>query len=130
MKKIQNDHEALLTTVQKTYEADNIAALLSMEDIPILKKHRGTGGYLDIYMGTSMYGIDIYVPSECLDKAKEILDAPPIFDTDNKDTIIEEIDPVEAYSYTKKSRRKIWFILIFLVPGFFWIALYLIFNLF
>ncbi len=130
MKKTQNNHEALLTTVGNTFEADNMAALLSTEGIPILKKHRGTGGYLEIYMGTSMYGIDIYVPLECLDQAKEIITATPIYEFPNEDTIVDEIEPEVESAYIKRSRRKIWFILLFLVPGFFWIALYIALKLF
>jgi hypothetical protein len=49
-------------------------ALLTDENIPWFIKDRGTGGYMKIYMGYSIYGQDIYVGSEDYDKAKELLD--------------------------------------------------------
>jgi hypothetical protein len=55
--------------------------LLKEAGIPCFSKYEGYGGYLKVYMGTSVYGIDTYVNDEDYDRAKEIVDvffaAPP-----------------------------------------------------
>jgi hypothetical protein len=69
--------EALLTTVSGSMEAEIIASLLGSYNIPVIKKYRGIGNYLSIYMGASNMGVDLYVPKSALETSKEILSAPP-----------------------------------------------------
>ncbi|MHB8963499.1 MAG: putative signal transducing protein [Saccharofermentanales bacterium] len=55
--------------------------LLKEAGIPCFTKYEGYGGYLKVYMGTTVFGIDTYVNDEDYDRAKEIVDvflaAPP-----------------------------------------------------
>lgn len=51
-----------------------IETLLKEEGIPVLKRRRGVGGYLKVSAGMSIFGVDIYVPSEELNRAKELLE--------------------------------------------------------
>ena len=75
-----NDKQALLCSVSDEIEADIVVSLLESCDIPVIKKRTGAGEYLQIYMGMSIYGANIFVPSKLLTQAKEILSAKPIFD--------------------------------------------------
>ncbi len=70
----ENDVEAFLLSVSSSMEADMIESLLKANDIPVLKKYRESGGYMMIMMGSTIYGVDLYVPSDMLDKAREIVD--------------------------------------------------------
>lgn len=74
MKMEPEDHEALLTTAGDSIEAEIIEGLLNANGIPVLKKYSDVGGYMTIYAGTSFTGVDLYVPSRLLDKAKELLE--------------------------------------------------------
>ena len=72
-----DDEAAYLTSVSNRIEAEMMEALLNSNGIPVLKKSRGAGGYLNIYMGATIFGVDLYVPSRLLKKAKEIIASNP-----------------------------------------------------
>jgi len=65
--------EELLLSNLNGIEAEIIIAKLKSYGIPVLKKSKGTGEIMEIYTGVNLYGIDIYVPSDMLDVAKELL---------------------------------------------------------
>ncbi|HCX62952.1 putative signal transducing protein [Sedimentibacter sp.] len=65
--------EELLLSDLNGIEAEIIIAKLKSYGIPVLKKSKGTGEIMEIYTGVNLYGIDIYVPSDMLDLAKELL---------------------------------------------------------
>lgn len=69
------DREAFLMKAGNSIEADMLEGLLNASDIPVLKKYGEAGDYLLIYMGGVKSGVDLYVPSHLLDKAKEIIEA-------------------------------------------------------
>jgi hypothetical protein len=71
----ENDVEAFLLSVTSSMEADMIESLLRANDIPVLRKYRESGGYMMIMMGSTIYGVDLYVPGDMLDKAREIIDS-------------------------------------------------------
>mgnify|MGYP000908500018 CR=1 FL=1 len=66
-------HEKLLVSNLNTIEAEIIISKLKSYGIPVLKKSKGTGELMEIYTGANMYGIDIYVPSDMVELAKELL---------------------------------------------------------
>jgi hypothetical protein len=66
-------NEKLLVSNLKTIEAEIIISKLKSYGIPVLKKSKGTGELMEIYTGANMYGIDIYVPSDMVELAKELL---------------------------------------------------------
>lgn len=76
------DEEVFLTTVANDIQASIIISKLSTYDIPVLKKYRQFGSVMVVFMGTSPYGVDLYVPSKLLSKAKEALDLD-LTDTDD-----------------------------------------------
>jgi len=49
-------------------EAEIVQSILEAEGIPVLRKDRGAGGYLKIYMGMTNLGVDLYVPQKNLKK--------------------------------------------------------------
>ncbi len=76
-----------LTTVDNSMEADILESKLRGEGIPVIRKYRGSGNAMEIIMGSSLsYPIDLYVPVETLDDAKNIIIPVPIL----SDDLIEE----------------------------------------
>ena len=75
---------ALLTTTHDDVEKMIICGILEEEQIPFLAKDRGAGEAVRVVTGYSMYGCDIYVPTELLEKANALLDdyrnGEPVFD--------------------------------------------------
>jgi len=108
------DKEAFLMSVPDDMEANIIESLLQSYDIPLLKKYRKSGGYMKIYMGMSNFGIDLYVPSRLLEKAKEL----------TKDQVYDEVVEAEEDmtkledDYNRKRRVRTWILLLlFFIPG-------------
>jgi hypothetical protein len=112
------DEGEFLTTASDDFEADLLTSLLVSEGIHVIQKHEGVTQYLKVYMGSSNFGVDIRVPKQQLEKAKEILKSCPV-EYEYEDEINKEMDA--ALVENKKSRgRKITALLLFLhVPGIF-----------
>lgn len=68
-----NNPEAFLILVKDELEARIIEAKLRDCGIPVLKKHPGTGEYLNLYMGYTPFGIELYVPTKALEVAREMI---------------------------------------------------------
>lgn len=68
----------LLTEIYSENEAGIIESLLKSYGIQVLRKDRGAGAYLRIYMGLSNLGIDLYVPENQLDEARILIDFQPV----------------------------------------------------
>ena len=56
-------------------DADMITETLNDRGIPAYSESKGSGYYMNIYMGASMFGNDIYVNEKDADRAKEIVKA-------------------------------------------------------
>lgn len=67
----------LLKTVNNQFELDVVKELLDDNEIPYLIKDYGSGGYMRIIGGTSLYRTDILVAEATYEKAKAIIDAFP-----------------------------------------------------
>lgn len=87
--------ETLLTVVADEVEFTRIESLMAAAGIPVLKKHRGSGEYLELYMGISPYGIEIYVPYDALIRAKAILSG-------------EESVPESGEEFSQQGEGEIW----------------------
>lgn len=75
-----------LCTAKNSFEADIFESKLNSEGIPCIKKYKGAGNFMEIFMGANlMFPIDIYVPEETLEDAKNVVAAVPL----------EECEPVE-----------------------------------
>jgi len=64
----------ILTTLSSPIELEMLKELFEENGIDIVVKHREAGEFLTIYMGTSTYGIDIFVKEEDELKARELYD--------------------------------------------------------
>ena len=71
----QGEKISLLTTVHDDVEKNLLCGILEEEKIPYLLKDRGSGEAVRILSGFSLFGSDIYVPTELLGVATELLDA-------------------------------------------------------
>lgn len=111
------ENEVFLISVGDENEANIIQNLLDIHQIPSLKKYRDIGGYMKVYMGTSAFGVDIYVPESCVETAVELLRTDTSFD----ETMPKDIEPTQSsYEPEKKknvARLLLLFILIPLVAG-------------
>lgn len=68
-----------LCTAKDSFEADLLESKLRSEGIPSIKKFKGASNFLEIFMGSSSaFPIDIYVPEETLEDARNIIVAVPI----------------------------------------------------
>jgi predicted nucleic acid-binding Zn ribbon protein len=125
-----DDEAAYLTSVSNRIEAEMIEALLNSHGIPVLKKSREAGGYLDIYMGATIFGVDLYVPSKLLKKAKEIIASNPENVEEDVQDYSEEEDSSELdEKYKEKRRTNTWILLLFYI-GLLWIIVTVLYNLF
>lgn len=73
--KFMNDPPEFLITAVDVIDAELIESFLGTNNIPVLKKFRESGDYLNIFMGNTNLGIDMYVPSKLFDEAKRLLEA-------------------------------------------------------
>jgi hypothetical protein len=67
-----------LCTAKNSLEADILESKLRGEDIPCERRYKNAGNYLEIFMGSSVFPIDIYVPEQTLEDAKNIIVAFPL----------------------------------------------------
>ena len=107
-------------------ETDMTVFLLEGNAIPVMQKRREGGQYLEIYMGTSFYGVDIYVPKSLFMQASEILAAKPMVaqeeTLEDEDSVDEEFSEFKEKE-SKKKRFKMWGIILFMFPGFILVGL-------
>ncbi len=76
-------------------QADMLIEALKREGIPAYAESKGSGDYLNIYMGTSVFGETLYADENDADRAKEIIESMTQADSDVADTI-EDQEPVPA----------------------------------
>jgi len=80
-KKTDNKHkppvegQAFLITAGDSIEADIIESKLSAAEISVFRKYREPGAYLEIILGNTTMGIDLFVPEEKIEEAKAILES-------------------------------------------------------
>ena len=77
-KEEDNYSEKLLVANVDMINADIISSILDSYNIPHIKKSKGTGDLMRIYTGFNFYGVDIYVPSNVYEEAKELIDSQSI----------------------------------------------------
>lgn len=55
------------------HEVDIVESLLRQMDIPVMRKYPDTGAYLEVYLGTSPFGVALYVPESQLSMARGVV---------------------------------------------------------
>lgn len=97
------DKEALLITVNNGIEADLIESILNANNIPVLKKFKEAGAYLNLYMGMTSFGIDIYVPSKLFDEAKELIESRSEVEVkDDRNQLVNKRNIIEIFANRAK----------------------------
>ena len=120
----EDGKEVFLISANDNYQFGMMESLLNSYGIPVMKKLRGPGGIVNIYLGNSYYGTDLYVPAKFLDDAKKILetqliragyeteedirqenteDVPP---ENTEDTPLAEVLPEDEYSEKELEKMK------------------------
>lgn len=79
-------HPVKVKSVANELEAELIINLLHENNIPCIKKSNGAGGYMNIYMGYSIFGEEIYVAQKDYQVAMDLLSVLSI----NNNSIEEE----------------------------------------
>ena len=69
----------------KRFQADMIIEALKSEGIPAYSQSDGSGEYMEIYMGTSLFGENIYVDENDARRAEEIIRGITLPADDNED---------------------------------------------
>lgn len=77
-----------LCTAANSFEADIFESKLRGEGIPCIRKFKGASNAMEIFMGQSLaFPIDIYVPQEALEDARNIVVAFPLEEDSNEDIL-------------------------------------------
>ena len=67
------ENAELLVTVNDNVQLAIIESILDGEKIPYIVKNRGSGTAVKVITGFSMFGADIFVPKNDLEKAMELI---------------------------------------------------------
>lgn len=84
----------------KRFQADMIIEALKSEGIPAYSQSDGSGEYMEIYMGTSLFGENIYVDENDARRAEEIIRGITLPADDS-----EDLSDSSAIPDTAKDRR-------------------------
>jgi len=88
-----------LLSVDNTVNAELVLNLLRNNEIPCYCKDNGIGGYMNIYMGYSVFGKEIYVDRADYERAKEVL---KVMECDKDETTIQENNSLQESDYNKE----------------------------
>lgn len=110
------DPPEFLISLKDGREAEVVESLLTAYQIPVIKKFRDAGAYLEICTGTTVFGVDVYVPSRLLQKAKDILNS--------KIMLADDVDV--SVKANRSSFFKTWYVRLSIWPMFLFF-LYLLF---
>lgn len=102
---------AFIKNVADDQEAVLVESVLGTENIPVQRKYKEAGNYLEVYMGMSKYGIDLFVPEQALELAKGLLESETVDMPEEADA--EEVAR-DAERYETKRRNIVWIILAYL----------------
>jgi hypothetical protein len=103
---LKNEEEYSMNPVKVTSAANNIDAglimnLLINNNIPCFKKDNGAGGYMNVYMGYSVYGEDIYVDKKDYEAALDLINSLEP-DKESMDTESVDEDSIDKKSMDKE----------------------------
>jgi len=102
-----------LCTLEDDIKADAFVTLLESNNIPVMRKRLDGGEFNKIYMGMSCYSIELYIPAEFNEKAKEIFLANKSCE---EDYIDEEFAELKEKAENKKKTLRILLITFLVAP--------------
>ena len=94
-------------------EAEMLVEMLKRNQVSAYRQGKGSGGYMDIYAGNSIYGEDIYVDAEDEESAKKLIEemtaevAPDAEDGEESQCSGGEAPPSSRYTPAQKLAGKI-----------------------
>lgn len=71
----EKEEPIFLMTLSGSFYANYIESYLKENRIPVLKKHHGAGAYVEVVMGNSSMGIDLYVRASDFEKATQLVNS-------------------------------------------------------
>lgn len=89
VEEVEYDTEVFLLTAEDDNHANVIQSILRQYGIPIFKKYKETGGYLNLITGRTPFGIDIYVPSKSFQIAQDTIESLDVNKTEQEEPNIE-----------------------------------------
>ncbi len=103
-------------SAQDAITGEMVCNLLRNEGIACYRQELETGNYMNLYMGYSVFGEDIYVNSRDVDRAGEVLEVmKPEEETSQEDPAEEETG--QSIPFYKKKRVVVWIYLIVMAGG-------------
>ncbi len=95
-----NDFESkikwvIVATVANSIEFEMVTGLLEMAQIPVVKKTYGVDSFSEVLFGMPISGMDVLVPEDRLEEAKQILNT-------NEEDLEKEIEKEVEESINKK----------------------------
>ncbi|MCL2546818.1 MAG: hypothetical protein FWE06_06445 [Oscillospiraceae bacterium] len=128
-KKVQAAYAAPTFLCSATHgtTSDILLAALRGKGIPAQARHRGAGEFLTIYMGASAQGMDIFVPSDMLEQARNIA-------ANFSDIVLDDTDnenfAADLQQTARGKRLKSWILLALFVglPGLLVLVLHLLWQ--
>jgi hypothetical protein len=108
--KYSEEDAAYLVSVVDNTEADRLTAALNDAHIPVLRKYSEAGSAITVIMGDSVFGVDLYVPAELYEKAKEIIEVVNgniISETDENNLNADNTEEDETEEEELKKSKKI-----------------------
>ena len=90
----------------KRFQADMLIEALNEEGIPAYSQTDGSGEYMEIYMGSSLFGEDIYVDESDAARAEEIIKGMTLPADDTQQTA-ESDEPAAVSEGNRMSAAKI-----------------------
>ena len=90
----------------KRFQADMLIEALNEEGIPAYSQTDGSGEYMEIYMGTSLFGENIYVDESDAARAEEIIKGMTLPADDTQQTA-ESDEPAAVSEGNRMSAAKI-----------------------
>lgn len=116
----EREYEAFLTNVGNLMEAEILISLLESEGIPVRKKHNLTGDYLEVLANYTPFGVDLYVPPEKLDQAKELLSTQAEI---SDEEVFGETSPKEQNMPVESNVEQRWRLRKQVIIGMIWIGI-------
>ncbi len=122
---INTAYWAFVANARDQIEAGMLESMLSEAGIPVLKKSKGSGAYMEVYMGISHTGIDLYVPETSLKEAVQIIEETAYIPVQSEVEGEAESIRVDIESKRRQGKRLvIWLYLAPLLLG----VIYIIFS--
>lgn len=116
--KMEYNDIKFLSNVRTLNDANILISLLSSYGIPAYYKNKASGEYLQIATGMNFHGVDVYVPSQFFNNAKDIIEDTSKGIISEENNYDEDTELHELNLNFMKRKRYIIYSLIIITIGF------------